>query len=419
MSAVRHPHLIAIKHSIETIEMVGEEAVVEKRCHIALFMQSFAGGGAERVMVSLANLLASRDVKVDIVVADIKGPLSSEVSEKVNIVNLAKSSALLSMPALARYIKQECPLTVMSTVDNINFALLLTVALYRLKVKTVVRLANAPSVFKGRDKTFKSRIFRILRHHILRFNNRAGAVVAVSHGVAHDFVKVAGVENTPVSVIYNPVLALPICESAKQPVQNKRLFQDGIPVVIAVGRLEPQKDFSTLVKAFALVADSRSVKLCILGEGSERDALERLAVELGIDDELIMPGFDRNPFKYISRSSVFVLSSLHEGLPNVLIQALALKVPVVSTDCKHGPREILENGKWGVLVEPGDVEGMARAIELQLDDPMPQMPDTELKRYGPDEVVRQYQDLLCYKSSMCSDGEYLSAYCMDCDTQNN
>ena len=358
-------------------------------------MQSFAGGGAERVMVSLANQIADGNAKVDLIVVDMRGPLASELSEKVRIVHLARKSAINSIPALARYIKRERPSVVMSTVDNINFSLVLSVILFRLKVRTVVRLANAPSSFGAGGKGIKARFFRRFRSQILRINRRADMVIAVSKGVAQEFREISGVSEGRICVIYNPVLALPLHELAKQPVENQELFHDRIPVIIAVGRLEPQKDFSTLIRAFASVSASRPAKLCILGEGSERGALERLARELGIENEVVMPGFDRNPFKYVARSNVFVLSSLYEGLPNALIQALALKVPVVSTDCKHGPREILDNGKWGLLVKPGDAVEMARAIELQLENPMPRIPDDELECYGPHVVVRKYHDLLC------------------------
>lgn len=389
--AARHPWLRLIELWTEKVG----GTLGDKRCHVGVFMQSFAGGGAERVMVSLANEIAGGNAKVDLIVVDMRGPLASEVSGEVRIVHLARKSAIRSVPALARYIKRERPSVVMSTVDNINFSLVLSVILFRLKVRTVVRLANAPSSFGVGGKGVKARLFRRLRTRILRINRRADMVVAVSKGVAQEFREISGVREGRICVIYNPVLALPLHELAERPVENQKLFHDRIPVIIAVGRLEPQKDFGTLIRAFALVLASRSAKLCILGEGSERGALERLARELGIESEIVMPGFDRNPFKYVSRSNVFVLSSLYEGLPNALIQALALKVPVVSTDCKHGPREILDNGKWGLLVKPGDAVEMASAIELQLDNPMPPIPDDELECYGPHVVVRKYRDLLC------------------------
>ena len=145
----------------------------------------------------------------------------------------------------------------------------------------------------------------------------------------------------------------------------------GAPVVLAAGRLAPQKDYPALLRAFAEVVRSRPARLVILGQGVERESLLELAERLGVSDSFDLPGFDVNPFRYMSRASVFVLSSRYEGFPNVLAQAMACGAPVVSTDCRSGPSEMLEGGRWGRLVPVGDWRAMARAIEATLDDPMP------------------------------------------------
>jgi glycosyltransferase involved in cell wall biosynthesis len=143
------------------------------------------------------------------------------------------------------------------------------------------------------------------------------------------------------------------------------------PVILAVGRLTLQKDFPTLIRAFARLRARRSARLVILGEGELRDELEALVAELGLTADVALPGFVDNPFSWMRGSALFVLSSAWEGFGNVLVEAMACGTPVVSTDCPSGPAEILENGKWGRLAAVGDAEALARAIAEALDDPNP------------------------------------------------
>ena len=139
------------------------------------------------------------------------------------------------------------------------------------------------------------------------------------------------------------------------------------PVILGAGRLTEQKDFPTLIRAFALVRKKHPARLMILGEGEERSKLETLVQELGLEKEVSLPGFVDNPYKYMKRAAVFVLSSRWEGFPNVLVEAMALGTPVVSTDCPNGPAEILENGKWGELVPVGETQSLASAVLRTLD----------------------------------------------------
>ena len=162
-----------------------------------------------------------------------------------------------------------------------------------------------------------------------------------------------------------------MAEQAAVDVEHAWFGDGGAPVILAAGRLSGEKDYPTLLRAFAEVVGSRSARLVILGQGVERESLLELAERLGVSDRFDLPGFDVNPFRYMSRASVFVLSSRYEGFPNVLAQAMACGAPVVSTDCRSGPSEMLEGGRWGRLVPVGDWRAMARAIEATLDDPMP------------------------------------------------
>ena len=198
----------------------------------------------------------------------------------------------------------------------------------------------------------------------------ADGIVAVSEGVAADLRGQVPRAAGKIVTIHNPVVGPGLAEQAAEAVEHP-WFGDGEPVVLAVGRMAAEKDYPTLLRAFAEVARSRAARLVILGQGPERESLLELAARLGIGDRFDLPGFDVNPFRYMARASVFVLSSRFEGFPNVLAQAMACGSPVVSTDCRSGPSEMLEGGKWGRLVPVGDWRAMAGAIEATLDDPMP------------------------------------------------
>ena len=163
-------------------------------------------------------------------------------------------------------------------------------------------------------------------------------------------------------VILNPVVTPEIFNLAKVPVNHPWFRVGQPPVMLAVGRLTKQKDFITLIHAFALVRKQCPAKLVIIGEGEERQNLETKVMELGIQDDVDLPGFVENPYAYMAGATLFVLSSIYEGLPTVLIEAMALGLPIVSTDCPSGPSEILENGKYGTLVPIGDKTTMAHGI---------------------------------------------------------
>ncbi len=195
----------------------------------------------------------------------------------------------------------------------------------------------------------------------------ADAVIAVSKGVAKDAAGVLHLPLASIHVIRNPTLTPDLREAAMQPVDHAWFTPKSVPVILGCGRLAPQKDFATLIEAFALVRAERPCRLMILGEGPLRQELTRLAGERGVAEDVAMPGFDSNPYRYMGRCDVFVLSSLFEGSPNVVVQALACGAPVVSTDCPSGPDEILEGVTRGKLVPVGNAERMAAAINHFLD----------------------------------------------------
>ena len=358
---------------------------------VALFTGSMRGGGAERVMLTLAAGFAERGVGVDLVLVKAEGEYLGMVPDGVRVVDLDSRRTLTAVPRLLKYLSQERPSTLFSTVLPTDLAALIAKLFQGRRLRVVLRQSTTFSEAFG-TAAFKSRqVMRLMR----LLMPAADAIVAVSEGAASDLRGQVPRAAGKIVTIHNPVVGPGLAYQAAEAVEHPWFVDGGEPLVLAAGRLSHEKDYPTLLRAFAEVARSRAARLVILGQGPERESLLELAARLGIEDRFDLPGFDVNPFRYMARASVFVLSSRYEGFPNVLAQAMACGAPVVSTDCRSGPSEMLEGGKWGRLVPVGDWRAMARAIEATLDDPMPA---EELKArasvYSVEASVERYLEVL-------------------------
>jgi glycosyltransferase involved in cell wall biosynthesis len=224
---------------------------------------------------------------------------------------------------------------------------------------------------------------------------QADMIVAVSEGVREDIAALTGLDHKRIIVIPNPVVTPELLAQADKPLIHPWFQAAEPPVILGVGRLTRQKDFPTLLQAFAEVRKRISCRLVVLGEGRDRNKLEALASTLGIENDIALPGFVANPYPYMVNARVFVLSSAWEGSPNVLTEALALGMPVVATDCPSGPREILQNGRHGRLVPPGRPGAMAKAIvEMMETPPLRQAPPEIVDLYGVKASARRYLDVM-------------------------
>jgi glycosyltransferase involved in cell wall biosynthesis len=231
--------------------------------------------------------------------------------------------------------------------------------------------------------------------HLMRtFYPWAASVVAVSRGAADDFARVSGLPRDLVEVVYNPVITPAVLAAARQAPDHPWFASGEPPVILGVGRLTRAKDFPTLIRAFAEVRRRRAGRLIILGEGEDRPGLTALARELGVADDVALPGFRDNAMAYMAGSGLFVLSSAWEGLPTVLIEALAAGTRVVSTDCPSGPREILQDGRLGALVPVGDAAALADAMLDALERPAGTLPSDALTPFTRDASVDHYLRLI-------------------------
>jgi len=333
---------------------------------IALFLPSLRGGGAERVMVNLARGFYDQGINVDLVLAKAEGPYLSEVPAGVRVIDLHSSRVLFSLPGLVRYLRRERPQSILSAMDHANIVAIWARKLSGVPCRVIVSVHNTLSRTTAHSSNLR---VRLIPNLIRIFYPWADDIVTVSNGVADDFASTIGLQRERIKVIYNPVITPELFEKAREPLDHPWFAAGQPPVVLSVGRLAKEKDYPTLIRAFALVRRKYPARLMILGEGEERPKLETLIKELGLENDVSLPGFVDNPYAYIARSAVFVLSSAWEGFGNVLVEAMAVGTPVVSTDCPSGPAEILEGGKWGKLVPVGDIEKIAKAIMTTLRDP--------------------------------------------------
>jgi glycosyltransferase involved in cell wall biosynthesis len=347
-------------------------------------------GGVERVMLNLATGFAQIGFSVDLVVADARGHLLRYVPNEVSVVNLGSSRVLASLPALVKYLRKERPATLISGMDHSNVVALWARKLSGAQTRIIATVhANLSGVLSTSSR-LRVRLLPLFMRHCYPW---ADEIVAVSNGVADDLAEQTGVPRQKVKVIYNPVLCGELFEKAREPARHSWFTPNQPPVVLGVGRLEVEKGFDVLIRAFARVRQQRPARLMILGEGNQRPKLEALSRELGVDEDVCLPGYQWNPYAYMTAAQVFVLASRYEGFGLVLIEALALGLPIVSTDCESGPREILQDGRYGALVPVGSVESLASAILSTLDRGKQPMPWDWLRHFEVGTVVDAYKEL--------------------------
>jgi glycosyltransferase involved in cell wall biosynthesis len=373
--------------------------------HIALFIANLGGGGAQRKMVTLGNAFVGLGHRVDLVLAEDGGVLHDRVDSRIRvrclesfwtrlpgIAGKKRRRMLAAARPLARYLRQEEPDVMMSTSDSVNVTAVLARRRAGVSTRLVLRIDN--QLTRSPDVVDTGSHRRRMRR-VRKLFPKADRIIAISHGVGEDVIAQGGCAPSQLFVIHNPAVDAELEKRALEAPGHRWLTDGGAPVVLGVGRLVPQKDFETLLRAFVRVRAEVPARLLILGEGREHERLRELARELGVEDDVELPGFDPNPISAMARSAVFVLSSAWEGFGNVVVEALATGCPVVSTDCPSGPGEILDGGRYGPLVPVGDEEALARATVETLRDPG----DADARRaraatFGVDVVAERYLEVL-------------------------
>jgi glycosyltransferase involved in cell wall biosynthesis len=353
--------------------------------HIALILPDLVAGGAQRVMLMLAREFVARGHRVDLVLLQAEGQLQSSVPQGVRLVDLRSRTRLLgsrgfavrAIVRLANWLRKERPDAVLSSVTGTNIATVLAWKLVGARPRLVLREVSTLRNVRSRSRLWAMRLLY----------PRADAVVALSRAMAAELVQVIGVPEKHLFCIPNPVDREALIEQSKAAVDHPWLENKQAPVIISVGRLIEAKDYPTLLRALALIVRETPVKLLILGEGPERAHIAALVKELGLQDSVDLIGFDSNPWRWMVRADLYVLSSLWEGHPNTLLEALALGCRALVTSYDDSVREMGEHLKFAV-VTPGDPVAMGQAIRELLESKAPvelpsilPTPDTSAHQY--------------------------------------
>ena len=359
---------------------------------ISLFIPGHIFGGIERALINLAVEFKKKGYKTGLVT-----PFLSENTEKmlplqeISLINLNSKKNIFSLFKLIRYLKKEDPDIFISGSPVFNLILLLAKFLSGSKTKIVIGIFGILSKAKDTDSGIY-KLIPFLSKHLYKF---ADQIVACSQAAADDFYKISGLPHGKVKVIYTPIVTKDILKMSEEPVIHPWFIKGSPPVIIGVGRLTNEKNFIFLIRAFAELIKKRDSRLMIIGTGPERERLQNEISILGLNQKAQLAGFVDNNYAFIARSAVLVLTSLHDALPSVIIEALALGTNVVSVDCPGGVSEILERGRLGAIVPQGNTSALTNAILSSLDDPKdPEMLIMRAQDFRSDVIADQYLNMI-------------------------
>lgn len=346
---------------------------------LALFVSSMPRGAIQRILVLLAREFVALGHEVDLIAARVTGPRPIELPSAVRIIDLQTRAMQLPLVSrqkrwwvpraagpLADYLRRERPDALLAAGEYAN----ITALRARRKAGSATRVVTSEHIHISHSVA--GGLLRrkwLLKRTVRRLYPEADAVVAVSEGAAADLAAFAGLPTEQVLGIYNPVVTPELLAKRDAPFSHPWFADEQPPVFVCVAQLRAQKDLPMLLRAFARLRQIRKARLLILGEGNRRNELEQLIAQLDLGADVALPGFVDNPIAFMAHAAALVLSSAYEGLPTVLIEALACGCPVVSTDCPSGPAEILDGGKYGRLVPVGDQTALADAMLETLEAP--------------------------------------------------
>lgn len=336
---------------------------------VALFFATSGHSGVDRVVTNLVREFAGMERRFDLVTIRGHGPYIDHLPDNVRPVPLRAAHRNTVLPALIGYLLRHRPRALYTASHGLNRTALLARALVHPRMPVAIRMGTS---IAATLEALPPRKARRLQRSMRRWYPSAEAVIAPSAGVGADLRQFAGAPEERLHVIPNPIVTPALLEQAAQSPEHPWLCDERrqeIPVVLGTGSLESRKDFATLLRAFARLRRDRPARLVILGEGRDRAALERQAQELGIEEDLRLPGFQANPYAWMARANVFALTSRREGSGAVLVEDLACGTPAVTTDCPTGPADILGHGAHGPIVPMGDDAALASALRVLLDNP--------------------------------------------------
>ncbi len=357
---------------------------------ITYILDHLDAGGVGMVFITLAEQMADLGHEVEIVVLCRGGVLERLVPSNVKLVKFKASNVYKALPKLIDHLKTHSIDALISGKEYLNVFAIVAHKISGSKAKHIVTIhTNLEAEYKNHPD---------IRRYVIKFLSKitypfADSIYAVSNGVATSVKKVLGVKKD-IGVIYNPSgTEKYFSETPENP--DVEIFDGNSKVVLGCGRICKQKNFSDLIEVFAQIED-KNAKLLILGEGQDKDALIEKVKSLGLEKRIFFKGIVVNPLAYMYYADLFVLPSLWEGFGNVLVEALSAGCPIVSNDCPSGPSEILDGGKYGDLVEVGNIWAMVEAIDSNLKQKRynKEFLQARAKDFLPQSIVKAYIDIL-------------------------
>ncbi|QXT39451.1 glycosyltransferase [Gymnodinialimonas ceratoperidinii] len=358
---------------------------------ILVYFPNFAGGGAERVFLRFIVRLHQLGIPVRLVVNSDGGPLKGQLPDTIPCDVLGSRKSFRTLLPLARLLRRERPAAMLSALTGANLNSVTARMLSGVDCNLVICQRNHFSAHLRQLAPLR-RLFR--KSAVKLLYPKADVITANTAELARDLEEAAGLPPDAVRVIPNPAPDPDQAAAARAALNPHPWFDDEIPVAVAIARLEPAKDYPTMLRAIARLEGR--LRLIILGEGSQRGAIERMIEELNLSETVELAGFQDNRFDYLARARVFILSSIREGFPNALIEAVSFGIPSVSTDCAGGgPAALLGQEFPELIVPPGDDEALAQAIANVLDQPNePEKFTAIAAQYSLDKMTLRFLDVL-------------------------
>ncbi|WP_288260278.1 glycosyltransferase [uncultured Prochlorococcus sp.] len=330
---------------------------MRKNKEILFILPNLRTGGAQKTFIRLANIFFANKNKIEILVIGSPSDLKDEINSEIKCTFFRKKKITHSFFQLIFFLVRRKPYAIVTCLNYLNIFVIISSKIASPKSKVFI---SERGVFSKELK--KSKLYNFFFKKIASITYRfANSVIAVSHGVAKDLSETLKLPLNDIEVIYNPSFSNKLIKQSKSKIniKYKKVFEK--PTIVSVGRLEDVKGYDILIKSFAKVSRQINCSLIIIGEGSQRKNLVNLIERLGLNDLVYLPGIISNPYPYIREANVYVLSSRHEGLPNVLIEAMAIGTPLIATDC-IGSQEIIGENEWGYLIDKDNPDEMAKTI---------------------------------------------------------
>lgn len=368
------------------------KVVISIKRKILFYMFKLSGGGAERTIVNIVNNLDPEKFEITLVIgSSTHNDYIELISKTVNIIKLDTQRQRNALLKLIRVIKNNSPELLFTTLNMNNLVLLLASKISFFKGPVIIRETNNRTA-SGKVTRFNKIITRYM------YNSYSNEIVSLSEGVKKDLVENFKIIPSKIKVIYNPIDISYISNASEEPVYDYN-FNTTARVIVSVGRLAEQKDYSTLLRAFKITSEKENVKLLILGKGPDEAELKKMCKVLDITNKVTFLGFKENPYKYMKNSDLFVLSSRWEGFGHVIVEAMATKIPVISSSCESGPQEIIGDNEYGRLFPVGEYNYLANEIMTVLKNErikreyivkgLNRANDFDVKK-----IISQYEDLI-------------------------